>query len=191
MIELRAFEETDIPRLLGWVPDARFLLQWAGPQYKFPLDSSQLLQTLTTTRGDRPSCVMFKALRKVEGDVVGHIELMKINYDEGTAQLGRVLIGSPQRRGHGLGRAMVESAVSYAFHRLGLNMVTLKVFDFNAQAIACYRRLGFTEYERMPLARTFGEERWTLIMMKLDRTTWAENRRGEEPHPSDAGKPRR
>ena len=85
MIELRAFEETDIPRLLGWVPDARFLLQWAGPQYKFPLDASQLLQTLTTTRGDRPSCFMFKALRKAEGDVVGHIELMKINYDEGTA----------------------------------------------------------------------------------------------------------
>lgn len=86
---------------------------------------------------------------------------------------------------------MVESALSFAFHRLGLNMVTLKVFDFNAQAIACYRSLGFTEYERKPNARTFGEERWTLIMMKLDRTTWAERQRGEEPHTSDVGKPNR
>ena len=147
MIELRAFEETDIPRLLGWVPDARFLLQWAGPQYKFPLDASQLLQTLATTKGDRPSCFMFKALRKVEGDVVGHIELMKINYDEGTAQLGRVLIGSPQRRGHGLGRAMVESALRSAKmaedYGLGADKIILstKVSEV-AEVVHVYRELS-------------------------------------------------
>ncbi len=188
MIELRAFEEADIPRLLGWIPDARFLLQWAGPQYKFPLDAPQLLNTLAATEGERPSCFMFKALRKVEGDVVGHIELTKVNYDTGTARLGRVLIGRPEWRSRGLGREMVESALSYAFNRLGFDMITLGVFDFNAQAIACYEALGFTEYERRPNARTFGKERWTLVMMELNRKVWAEKRAGEQPRASKAGK---
>lgn len=188
MIELRAFEEADIPRLLGWIPDARFLLQWAGPQYKFPLDAPQLLNTLAAAEGERPSCFMFKALRKVEGDVVGHIELTKVNYDTGTARLGRVLIGRPEWRSRGLGREMVESALSYAFNRLGFDMITLGVFDFNAQAIACYEALGFTEYERRPNARTFGKERWTLVMMELNRKVWAEKRAGEQPRASKAGK---
>ena len=67
-------------------------------------------------------------------------------------------------------------------------MITLGVFDFNAQAIACYEALGFTEYERRPNARTFGKERWTLVMMELNRKVWAEKRAGEQPRASKAGK---
>ena len=36
MIKLRKFEETDIARLIGWIPDARLLRQWAGHQYQYP-----------------------------------------------------------------------------------------------------------------------------------------------------------
>jgi RimJ/RimL family protein N-acetyltransferase len=172
MIELRPFEETDIPRLIAWIPDARFLLQWAGPQYKFPLDAVQLHATLETTKGDHPSHFMFTALQKAEGEVVGHIELMKVDYDTATAVLGRVLIGRPEWRARGFGRRMVEEAMRYAFDTLNLGTVTLGVFDFNIQAIACYHALGFAEYERNLTARQFGDEYWNLIMMRLDRDTW-------------------
>ena len=177
MIQLRLFEETDIPRLIGWIPDARFLLQWAGPKYVFPLDAVQLRATMATTTGDRPAHFMFKALRETEGDVIGHIELMSVNYNQKTAVLGRVLIGNPAGRGQGWGRAMVEKALRYAFETLALDSLLLNVFDFNLQAIACYRALGFSECERKPNARQFGNESWNLVLMQLRRDEWIENTR--------------
>lgn len=169
MIELRKFEGSDIQRLIGWVPDARFLLQWSGPQYRFPLDAGQLLAALEKTTGTAPSHLMFKALAQPSGDVIGHIEFMNIDYNRRTALLGRVLIGRPEYRGRGYCKQMVEVAIGYGFNTLGLDTITLGVFDFNAQAIACYRALGFVEYERKPNARQFGAEHWTLSMMRLDR----------------------
>ena len=31
MLELKPFTEDDCERLIGWIPDARFLMLWAGP----------------------------------------------------------------------------------------------------------------------------------------------------------------
>ncbi|MEW6359869.1 MAG: GNAT family protein [Planctomycetota bacterium] len=171
-IDIRPFEATDIPRLISWIPDVRFLLQWAGPQYKFPLDNAQLLATLEKTKGERPSHFMFKALRQIGGEIIGHVELMGVDYEKRSAVLGRVLIGKPEWRGQGYGKSMVEMAIRYAFNEIGLHTIALSVFDFNTPAIACYTALGFAEYERKPNARRFGEEYWNLIMMRMDRDTW-------------------
>ncbi len=184
MIELCPFEELDIPRLIGWVPDARFLLQWSGPQYTFPLDAAQLVATVEKTKGARPSHLMFKALRRPDGDIIGHVELINIDYDRRIALLGRVLIGSPEWRGQGYGKKMVQAAIRYAFRTVGLGTITLGVFDFNTQAIATYHAVGFVEYERKPNARQFGDEYWTLVMMRLDRDTWMKR---QECEPAGAG----
>lgn len=94
MIKLRKFEETDISRLTGWIPDARFLRQWAGHQYLYPLDGAQLLKSIDRTRSNRPAHFMFTAFRQTDGMAVGHIELMSVDYGNGAARLGRVLIRS-------------------------------------------------------------------------------------------------
>lgn len=106
------------------------------------------------------------------GDTIGHIELMNLDYDRRIALLGRVLIGNPKCHGLGYCKQMVETAICYGFGTIGVGTITLGVFDFNAQAIACYRALGFVEYERKPNAQRFGKEYWTLIMMRLDHDTW-------------------
>ena len=56
MLELKPFTEDDCERLIGWIPDARFLMLWAGPDYSWPLDRKQLLATLERTRGYRHTC---------------------------------------------------------------------------------------------------------------------------------------
>lgn len=172
MIKLRKFEEADIPRLIGWVPDARFLLQWSGPQYSYPLDREQLLDTLEKTQGDKPSHFMFVAVHQPSGTVVGHIELMAVDYGKGTTQLGRVLIGDPTERSKGWGTAMVIEALNYGFKTVGLNEIWLGVFNFNQSAIACYAKLGFVECEFLKNAREIDGEKWNLIKMKLDRETF-------------------
>jgi RimJ/RimL family protein N-acetyltransferase len=172
MIELHKFDESDIPRLISWILDARFLLQFAGPGYTFPLDSTQLMATLEKSKGDRPSHFMFKAQLMPDKSVVGHIELMAVDYEKKSTRLGRVLIGEAQLRGKGYGTAMIAEAISFAFTEVDLAEVTLAVFDFNRSAIASYKKLGFREYEFRPHARQIGDESWNLMMMKLDRKQW-------------------
>ncbi|MAS94855.1 MAG: GNAT family N-acetyltransferase [Verrucomicrobiales bacterium] len=172
VIELRPFEYSDIPRLIGWIPDARFLLQWAGPGYSFPLDAAQLFEALGKTKGTAPSHLMFKALRQPEDVVIGHIELMGIDHKRRRAHMGRVLIGEPKWRGKGYGRQMVKAAIDYAFGTMNFDTITLSVFDFNTRAMAAYEAIGFLEYERVSAARRFGEESWGLVLMRIERDVW-------------------
>ncbi|MEI8248229.1 MAG: GNAT family protein [Lentisphaerota bacterium] len=167
MVKLRKFEEADIPRLIGRIPDERFLRQWAGHHYQYPLDRAQLLKSLERTRGGKPSHFMFTAFRQGDGTAVGHIELMNIDYANESACLGRALICQAEDRGKGLGKAMVAEALNYGFNVLGLMEINIGVFDFNKPAIACYKKLGFTEYEFREHARQFENESWNLVMMKL------------------------
>ncbi|MBS0661997.1 MAG: GNAT family N-acetyltransferase, partial [Verrucomicrobia bacterium] len=151
---------------------ARFLLQWAGPFYKYPLDAAQLLATFEKTKGARPAHYMFAAVDNLSGTVIGHVELMAVDHEQLTAMLGRVLIGQIEERGKGYGVAMVAQALDYGFNTLSLSEIRLGVFDFNKSAILCYKKLGFSEFEFRPNARQFESEFWNLIMMKLNRTDW-------------------
>lgn len=60
---------------------------------------------------------------------------------ERTYWLGHLLV-DPARRGLGVGRALTERLLRYAFARLNARRVTLVVFPENAVAIACYRAAG-------------------------------------------------
>jgi RimJ/RimL family protein N-acetyltransferase len=140
--------------------------QWAGPKYTYPLDTTQLSNTLAKTIGASPSYQVFKAIETDESETVGHIQLMDIDYNDGSCVIGRVLIFQ-KFRGNGFGRAMVQAAVDFVFDNLCLSEVTLGVFDFNMPAIATYKSLGFTEYQFIKGARRFENESWNAIKMKL------------------------
>lgn len=165
MIKLRRFGEGDIERLIKWIPDDRFLLQWAGPKYKFPLDAEQLLATLKATEGPYPHHLMFAAVCQTSGEVIGHIELMGIDYEKSSAHLGRVLIGNPEHRSKGYGKEMVRETIRFAFDTLNLSTISLCVFDFNIEAITAYEAVGFVEFDRKPNARRYKNEHWTLVFM--------------------------
>ena len=167
MITLEKFEASDIQRLIDWVPDADFLLQWSGPKYVFPLDAKQLNATLELARADHPAHFIFKAL--LDGNVIGHIELMAVNPVEKSAILGRVLIGSKQHRGQGWGKVMIRQALHFAFDELNLSKIDLGVFAFNKSAILCYQQFGFKSYQSIP---NDDDQDWTLLRMNLNQNDW-------------------
>ncbi|MFC1892052.1 GNAT family N-acetyltransferase [Thermodesulfobacteriota bacterium] len=169
MIELQPFQKVDCIRLINWIPDARFLMQFAGPKYTFPLDERQLLKTMENTVGDDPSYYMFKAVMLPEQQIIGHIELMNLNREKRTTHMGSVLIGDPGIRGKGLGTEMIKKATGFAFDIIGVNEVTLTVYDFNKSAISCYNRAGFENYRFKAKGRRFEDEYWDMIIMRLKR----------------------
>ena len=171
LIKLQIFDEGDCNQLIAEIPDARFLLQWAGPKYVFPLNIAQLNDTLSKTSGEKPLFKVFKAVYKKTLEAIGHIQLMNIDHNAATCVLGRVLIFS-DFRGNGLGKRMVSLAVKYAFENLGLHEITLNVFDFNEAAIAIYKSAGFFDYEFKKDASNFENESFNVIKMKLSKDQW-------------------
>ena len=170
MLELMNFSEEDCDRLIGWVPDPRFLMLWAGPGYKWPLDRKQLLVNLQRTGGYRPVFFMFKAVESEGGRTVGHIELQR--YERFSGHIARVLIGEPGCRGKGYGAELVSLLNRHAFVDLGFKLLTLNVYDFNTPAVECYRKLGFRRIELQKCARRFDNECWDLVTMELRREEW-------------------
>ncbi len=140
-ILLIPFAKTDIPELLGWLndKDAEFLMQFAGPGYVYTLNEKQLSQTLWDKR-----CLAFKAVDQDTGNAAGHCQLMRIDQEKRKASVGRVFIHDKQR-GKGLGYSMMKALMDYSFCELNLELLSLRVFDFNKPAYECYRKLGFIE----------------------------------------------
>ena len=171
LIKLQPFDESDFHQLIDEISDARFLLQWAGPKYTFPLDSSQLSDTLVKAIGEKPIFQVFKAIKSDTTETVGHIQLMNIDYNSGVCVLGRVLIFQ-KFRVNGFGKAMVRAAVRVAFEDLNLAEVTLKVFDFNTSAISLYKSIGFCEFQSEIGTRQFQNVNWNVITMKLNKDSW-------------------
>lgn len=169
MLTLEPFTLADCDRLIGWVPDARFLLQWAGPAYTFPLTREQLAHTWEMTQRTPPPHLMFKLCEAPSDLAIGHIELMGLNPAQRRAHIGRVLIGEPAARGRGLGTELMTLLIAHAFGPLGLDTLTLNVYAFNTPAIACYERLGFIRTEEKIPAATFGTETWEVCRMQLTK----------------------
>ncbi len=167
MLRLQPFTTDDIQTHLSWLQgtDARFLLQYSGPVYHYPLDRKQLLAELEkmASGGD---LLMFKALEEPSNEVIGHIQLLNIDPEEGKGTLGRVLLRK-DKRGLGLGKVLVNNAVDHAFRGLGLNELRLSVYTFNTPAIRCYRRIGFKVINQGFYVFPGTGERWGRLVMSL------------------------
>jgi RimJ/RimL family protein N-acetyltransferase len=162
MIVLERFRQKDIAELLGWLKDtdAEFLMQFAGPRYKFPLDEEQLMATLADK-----DCIAFRVMENRNGIALGHCQLLRIDAVNKAATVGRVLIKA-EARGHGHGYAAVEQLLGFAKNALGLKRVDLRVFDFNRSAFQCYKKLGFVEAKREAVTFPQIDKTWNSITME-------------------------
>ena len=172
MIRLHPFGRSDFDRVIQWATDVRLLMQWAGPIFRFPLDSRQLEGYLAGTEGEKPARVAWKALDGTQGRVVGHIEIDQIDYKRKRGALSRVLIGPEELRGRGLGRELVGEAIRRGFEDLDLAEIFLSVFDFNSPAIRCYEANGFELFHRREAVVAVEDEPWSAIFMRLPRQRW-------------------
>ena len=85
---------------------------------------------------------------KGEETPIGVISLMNISEANSSAELS-VIVGNPEDRHQGYGAEAIRLLLDYAFEELGLNRVSLSVFDFNEGAYATYKRLGFRDERRL------------------------------------------
>ena len=77
-----------------------------------------------------------------EGNIVGHIMLRYPEPSKAVIRFGFVILDD-RLRGKGYGKQMLRLAIDHAKHKLGVQKITLGVFDNNPSAIHCYESVGF------------------------------------------------
>lgn len=172
-IELVPFAREDFRRLIAWIPDEAFLMQWAGTSlFRFPLDEAQLEDYLRTAQGEAPMRRIYKAEDRATGIAVGHIELNNIDRKNRSARVARVLVGEPERRRQGIGTQMLRDVLRIAFEKMGLHRMELLVFATNHPAISCYEKAGFVREGLLRHARWCEGRYWDLLLYSLLEPEW-------------------
>ncbi len=106
-----------------------------------------------------------------EGErVVGHIELTGAA-SEASAHRARLGMGVERDfRGRGLGRALMDAALTWARHEPSLAWLELSVFSHNERARKLYRQHGFEEVSLVRDAYRVGDKSIDDVMMVLALT---------------------
>ncbi|MFD1039726.1 GNAT family N-acetyltransferase [Virgibacillus byunsanensis] len=172
MIKLEYFDQSDFKQLMNWIDSEEFLMQWAGPGFNYPLDELQLLNYIKDANHANATTFAYNVILQDSRETIGHISLGKIDRENGSARIGRVLIGGEGLRGQGIGQRMIEDVLKMAFDTLKLHRVSLGVFDFNKSAISCYQKAGFTKEGLIRDYRKVGSAYWSLWEMSILEDEW-------------------
>lgn len=156
MVKLEYLEKEDFYKIVNWNKDKckDFLYQWAGPWYQYPITEKQIEDRIINKANMADSNLyIYKIILKETSQIVGTIELFKVDRSAGTAVAGKFLIGDENQRGRGLGKQVLTELVRIGFEELGLKTINMSVFDFNVGAIKCYENVGFVK-------KNFEEKVW-------------------------------
>ncbi len=144
-------------------------MQCAGP---LPLDEEQLARHLQGNGGEEPERINFKAIDTDTCEMMVHIEWNRIDWNNGSTTLSRVLPAEVK----GWERRWFREAVRYTFDPLHLHLLDLYVFDFNHSAIGAYERGGFRQEGTLREAWKRGDTYWRLCVMSLLDREWRGSR---------------
>ena len=143
-VRLAALRDEDSDRLFAWINDRELVVTSAPFRPVARADHDAWFEAIR----ERDDVRIF-GIRKVETDeLIGSCQLHSIEPGR-TAEL-QIRIGERHEQGRGYGREAVELLLRHAFGPLGLEQVTLHVFESNAPARAVYRRTGFRELPGAP-----------------------------------------
>lgn len=171
MLTLRPYEARDAEIILSWVPDEFALRQWSADRYGFFPVTAEDMNRQYAEAGD----TVFP-LTAADGDkAAGHLILRYTDRERQTVRLGFVIVDAA-RRGRGLGRKMVERALTRAFEEMHARRVTLGVFENNPAAFSCYKAAGFREVKLpVPISYPIMGESWACREMAVTREQWREH----------------
>lgn len=137
-MQLQQFDHSRLVELMGWFPDAAACRVWGGTQFRFPFTPATFRED---ARIDSLSTWMLVEARELVAFGQYYLRI-------GRCHLGRLAV-APQRRGGGIGAALVQALCARGSMALGVDEFSLFVLPGNERARRLYARLGFVP-ERYP-----------------------------------------
>lgn len=132
MIRFRRARISDLRIVSSWIHSAEDCRFWAGDKMPYPIDPARLPEIMEISRHDSRTLLR-------EGSPAGFGQI--VQRPENRLHLARIII-SPQYRGKGMGRRLVEYLLRRAISRKPVK-ISLNVSRDNPVAIRLYESLGF------------------------------------------------
>lgn len=172
-------EQTDFVHIASWITDERIHAFWSANILSFPLSMEELHNYLVGQN--------LKFHARSGGEIINQEKEFDGAYvyeDEHDRPLGffiytvngqdksgfvRFIVVDNTSRGMGYGSDMLKKLLRFAYENTGVSSVRLNVFDVNAAAMRCYRKVGFALTDNTPTEFTYQDEIWKRSMMEHRR----------------------
>ncbi len=164
-MRLRPFVLCDFDEIKNWISDERTHAMWCADLIKYPIDKENfdnIMFEIATKFGDSPYVATTD-----EGKVVGFF-CYSVNLSTNEGMLKFVMV-KPSQRGKGLGKAMLQLAIEYAFNITKVDAVQLNVFSENIRAQKCYESVGFVARKTDVDVFSFKDESWDRCNMVIKK----------------------
>jgi RimJ/RimL family protein N-acetyltransferase len=136
-VNLRPGNENDYFLLYKWYNDKELNKLAGWNNSKATMD--KLRYNMSRSFGYDPMNLMIESK---EGTPIGTIQLYDFNEQDKSCKLG-IRIGDRNYWSKGYGEDAVKTLLEYAFMKIDIYRVTLKVYEYNDRAVRCYLKCGF------------------------------------------------
>lgn len=165
-MRLRPFiSDCDFDEIKNWISNERTHAMWCANLIKYPIEKEKfdhVMLEAAVRYGDSPYVATTN-----DGKVVGFF-CYSVNLRTNEGMLKFVMV-HPSKRGKGLGKAMLQLAIEYAFNITKVDAVQLNVFPENTRAKKCYESVGFEDRKTDVEAFSFKDESWGRCNMVIKK----------------------
>lgn len=158
-VTLRKFEFEDIPNKVRWINDP-LVNKYLHYDLPMRVDKTEKWFLANKNRDDRYDAVIL-----VDGQPVGLIGLLSINYDTREAEY-YISIGETEWFGKGIATKAVAELLDYAFYDLALNRINISIESENISSIRLNLKYGFVRDDSL------SDGSPNKIFYKLDRVDY-------------------
>jgi len=138
---LRLLEEKDLPSTLGW-RNQDSIRKWFFHS-DLVTKSQHLAWYQQYLQRDDDYIFIIEMLEQSRRIPVGQIALYHIDWQNRSAEYGRLMIGEPAAQGKGFAQEATKMVLEIGFQTLGLGLIYLEVLENNFAAKAVYTACGF------------------------------------------------
>jgi len=140
-VALRALNESDAPILYNGINDPE-VTQFLKTDK--PLSLQEEIEWIKSLPAKKPGEIIFGIVLLETGKLIGSMGLHRINFKDGTALTGSVIVEkSCWNKGYGTEAKML--VLEYAFNTLNLRKIRSTVLAFNGRSKRCLEKCGYRQ----------------------------------------------
>ena len=166
MLRIRPYKSNDSKFIVNWISTEEEFVKWCANLINYPFTEESMEITKETFEKNENGW-LFTAIDK-NGLPIGFLSMSKADYENNSVHLGFIIVDS-SKRNNGYGKEMIRVAIKYAFEILNVSRVTLKVFDNNPRAHACYKSLGFIDEKYEEKSFPYKDQLWGCYHMAIEK----------------------
>lgn len=166
-VSIRPITEADTDKIVKWRNAPSVMEHFI---YRTPLTREDHLNWFYN-RVRTGEVFQFMIIDEEAGEEVGSVYLRDVDLQNKKCEYG-IFIGEDSCRGKGIGSAAAKLALDFAFEKLKLNRVFLRVFADNTRAIKSYENAGFVCEGKFRDDVIIDGKAYDMVFMGILREEW-------------------